>query len=117
MKIVLPIPHKCLSPNARSHWAVTMKHKKAARAEAYYQARIGLKTAPPRWTKATVKITWYSKTARHPDADNALASCKAYWDGLQDAGVVANDRGIRYEPIDFQVDRVAPGLVVEIEPT
>jgi len=41
-----------------------------------------------------VHVHWLCKGKRHPDPDNIISSLKSAFDGLQDAGVVANDRGL-----------------------
>lgn len=35
-------------------------------------------------------------------------------DGLQDAGVLADDRALRFEPIAFAVDRERPRVEIKI---
>jgi len=43
------------------------------------------------WAHCEVLVTMYHTTRRQRDADNALASLKSMYDGIQDAGVVPND--------------------------
>ena len=93
--IKLPWPDRKLSPNARCHWAVKSKCTKQHRALACITARQQCGT-PPKWKSAYywVKCTLGPKM-KTPDEDNLLSSLKAYRDGLQDAGIVVNDRGLR----------------------
>ena len=58
----------------------------------------------------------YHKTRRMRDADNAMASLKSMYDGIQDAGVVPNDTPeymVRREP-QFAVDKNQPRTEVII---
>lgn len=93
--IVLSHPPLPLRPNSRTHW-----RKKATAVKAY---RIAAKVAsiatlarrtPPLWERATVRVTWRCMKRIHPDPDNIVASLKAAFDGLADAGIVVNDRGL-----------------------
>jgi Holliday junction resolvase RusA-like endonuclease len=43
-----------------------------------------------------------------------LASCKAIFDGLADAGVVVNDAAFAYMPVLTDVDKSNPRVVVTI---
>jgi len=93
--IRLPWPDRKLSPNARCHWAVKSKCTKQHRALACIAARQQCGT-PPRWKSAYYSvICTLGPKMKTPDEDNLLSSLKAYRDGLQDAGVVVNDRGLR----------------------
>lgn len=115
MTITVSIPDPCLSPNARVHWAAKNGAKKSARDEAAMMARkeIGRGNAP-RWKRADVRIVWYRATLRQIDADNALARCKATMDGIADAGVIGDDRGFIYHPIQFEHDAETPRLQITI---
>lgn len=97
IEITLPHPGPALRPNGRAHWTDKHRATKAYRALAAAEARLVCGGNPPRWRKATVQIVWNSRTLRHPDPDNVVSSMKAALDGLQDAGVVANDRGLSPE--------------------
>ena len=67
--------------------------------------------AKPRWGRlvsAVVGVRWYAASSRSRDGDNALASLKAAFDGLADAGVVDNDSGITHLPVSFSIDLKRP---------
>lgn len=102
----LPIPDKCLSPNARTHRAVRWKAVKAARTAARKEAGRVLKDAqmdPPRWAKVRIQAAVFlSGRMKETDPDNLIASLKAYQDGLADAGIIANDKGAWPERPTFQ---------------
>lgn len=113
--ITLPIPNRVLSPNARSHWRVVAKAKAALRMEARCAAadRMDAQT-PPQWKRARVVVEWFTKTKRRPDEDNARSSLKAAFDGLQDAGILHNDRGLEHGPMVFAVDKANPRVVLTV---
>lgn len=114
--IEIQTPNRVLSPNARAHWRIVAKAKAALRAEAASLARSALGIDPdPLWKSAVVYVTWYTKTKRRPDEDNARSSLKAAFDGLEDAGVLDNDRGLRHEPMEFAVDKLNPRVVLRVK--
>lgn len=83
MIITLPWPPAALSPNARTHWSVLARAKKAYRAACAAQAQ----AQGARRIKADrlhLSLTFYPPTRRAYDLDNALARCKAGLDGLAD---------------------------------
>ena len=92
--IVLPLPKRVLSPNCPSFSvgggfakvAATKKYRRLAK-EAVEDECID--TAP--WGKVKVKATFFFKTKRERDTDNAMGSIKAVYDGIVDSGLVAND--------------------------
>ena len=91
IRISLPVPAKQLSPNARCHFMAKARITKQARATAAAMALAALSTRP-QWKRATVKAVWSFPDARRRDLDNLQASCKAYLDGLVDAGIIEDDR-------------------------
>jgi crossover junction endodeoxyribonuclease RusA len=109
--ITLPIPNRVLSPNARSHWRVVAKAKAALRLHAKCVATV---SDPPQWKRARVVVEWFTKTKRRPDEDNARSSLKAAFDGLQDAGILHNDRGLEHGPMVFAVDKANPRVVLTV---
>lgn len=116
--IELPLPPKEMRPNARCHWRAKMGPKKQQRHEAWLGAMSALNGArPPKWELAEVQATFYS--ARKSDSDNLVAWCKATSDGLEDAGIVANDSGFIWLPPKQVLDPKHDGkrgLVLTITP-
>ena len=114
--IVLPHPPAPLRPNARCHWAVKSKAVKSYRAFAKVLAiQAFANQPPPMWERASVQIIWRCRTLRHPDPDNILASLKAVFDGLQDAGVVANDKGLWPDRPMIETRAIWDEVVIKIE--
>lgn len=99
----LPLPGANCSPNSRAHWSKRHKslqllRESAAVMGAYELNRLNAER--PMWTAATVEATFHKpgKRSQLSDADNLIASLKAAFDGLQDAGIIANDRGLTHLP-------------------
>lgn len=121
MKITVsvPLPPNELSPNGRAHWAAAHREKRRQKLSAWAQATEAVGGAPPRWEHARVTTTYYVRDKRglKRDEDNALASLKAAFDGIAEAGVVANDRGLHHdERIRFEIDSENPRVEIVVEP-
>jgi crossover junction endodeoxyribonuclease RusA len=110
--IDLPLPRKATHPNARPHWAVKAKATKANRRDA---ALVAKQCAPAKpWEKATVQCSF--TLPRKQDADNLQAWCKAYFDGLQDGGIITNDSGLTHLPVTQTTGKgLRYGVVITIE--
>lgn len=113
--VELPWPARELSPNARGHWSVAAKAKKAyrARCRAIGEAA-GLKVLAAGKNGASVHLAFFPPDRRGRDQDNAIASMKAGLDGLADAMGVDDRRwdlsfAFSKEPV--------PGGVVVVEIT
>jgi len=115
--IEVPIPHRALNPNGRSHWRAKSSLTSIERQTARLTAMSWLNERmldPPRWAAATIQCTFYFATKRRRDKDNAEASLKATRDGLADAGIVANDAAFTSLPPTLLVDKLRPRVVIEI---
>lgn len=97
LTVDLPWPARNLHPNARPHWSEKARSAKAARFAAREMAKhIGKIEAD------TVKVTCIFSPPppkRNRDADNLLAACKAYFDGVADAIGVDDSRFRHQEPV------------------
>ena len=65
---------------------------------------------PPGWLPSAYEVTWFFWGGAGPDADNALACCKAYLDGCADA-LGLNDRVLDCAGILRVKDRGLEGKV------
>lgn len=116
MIVTLPWPDKKLSPNARQHWGALATAKKAARAEANWQALADL-PAQVRQDIAEgagripIQVTFFPPDNRRRDDDNMVAAFKASRDGLADA-LLVDDR--RFRPHYVFADPEKPGRI-EVE--
>lgn len=102
--IRLPLPYPTLQPNARVHWATRARDVQRYRKQAWAVAFSISKGAKARWPRATAQATFHFSTRRRRDRDNLLASLKAAFDGLVDAGVIADDSGLTHLPVIVAVD-------------
>ena len=95
LTIFLPLPKAALFPNARVHWRVRWRETKLARRLACEAAKAALvKEWPPRWPSASLHVKFTLPGQLRHDPANLMRSLKAYEDGLQDAGIIENDRGL-----------------------
>jgi Holliday junction resolvase RusA-like endonuclease len=117
--IILPLPPKALSPNCTvatpggrfTKATATRRYRRLAK-EAVEAENI--ETVP--WKKVTVKATFFWKHKRRRDPDNANSSLKAAYDGIVDAGLVADDdyeHMVRLPPC-FTYDHYCPRVVLTI---
>lgn len=110
-------PGRVLSPNSRSHWSAKQRVVRASRTRARLLMLKEKREAeamcllPAGWKPAQYDITWYYWGGTGPDADNALASCKAYLDGCCDA-LGVNDRALDCAGIHRVKDRAQDGTVL-----
>lgn len=76
----LPFPAKCLWPNGRAHWGTKSK----AFAKHKHWAYLEMRSKNPDFPYG--RVSWHifirPKTKHVIDADNAIASMKAYADGI-----------------------------------
>lgn len=93
----LPWPAKDLHPNSRPHYMAKARAVKAARRAASLMAKPLGKIDPE-----AVKVTCIFSpppVKRNRDADNLLAACKAYFDGIADAIGVDDSRFKHQAPV------------------
>ncbi len=99
--VELPWPSPGLSPNSSGiHWAEKGRQVKEARQLAFvtFHNAVNKNESRPMWKVARYSVLCIlAKGRRVPDDDNLLASLKAYRDGMQDAGIVSNDRRLHLE--------------------
>jgi crossover junction endodeoxyribonuclease RusA len=116
IRLQLSLPPRVLWPNARTHWFGKARATKAYR----FAAGVNAKAAtPPGWTMptaASVQCDFYFRDRRRRDRDNLLAALKAAFDGLADAGVVADDSALTYLPISIGYDRERPRVEITVTP-
>jgi crossover junction endodeoxyribonuclease RusA len=83
--IVLPWPHKDLSPNSRKHRMAVAPLRKAARACAAWECKgAKMNFAHLAETGLHLRITFNPPDRRRRDLDNMLASIKSHLDGVAD---------------------------------
>lgn len=116
----LPLPPAEAGGNDRGHSIVRSMVRKQMKRDAYFVARTQINAYlwpwQP-WTLVVITYRWYGKTLRMPDPDNVIARCKAYLDGIVEAGLIADDSRahVSFAPVVYEKDKNNPRLVVEIE--
>ena len=113
MVVVLSLPPRELSPNARPHWAAKARAVRQYREAAYLLALAEQPARPMR--RARVTATFFFRDKRRRDGDNLLASLKPAFDGLADAGIVADDSAMIHMPVEQRVDRQNPRVEIAVE--
>lgn len=87
--IVLSFGRPPLNLNQRMHWARKAELTRDIRQEVATKARpLKAQFAPG---PITVLFHWQPKDNRRRDSDNPVLTAKACWDGIVDAGIVADD--------------------------
>jgi Holliday junction resolvase RusA-like endonuclease len=115
--ITLPLPAKCLSPNAKPHRMQLARTKAVHRDRARWATYDALAGKVPRWARATIQAIFYHAQQRVRDQTNLLGSLKAYEDGIVDAGLLLDDEGVTWLPAIKQIDRDNPRVVLTITRT
>jgi len=96
LTILLPVPHRALSPNAkRVHWAAKRRYVRAHRLRALEELEkqvgsVGVIENPGMLivlVKTKSKDNYKSGVWNVQDRDNLHGACKAYIDGLADSGL------------------------------
>lgn len=111
--ITVALPSKEVSQNARVHFMARARATLKQRTEAGVACLAASKSSP-RWKKATLSIVAFFKTKRWPDPMNFIGSLKATADGIEDAGIVANDSGLWPTRPVFATDKSNPRVVLTI---
>ena len=95
LQIVLDLPPRALQPNSRPHFRVKAEAKKKATQLARDMCLTEMKDQGivGGWEAAWCQATFFLK--RKMDRDNLGAWLKAYQDGFQRAGLLANDDAVQ----------------------
>ena len=117
--IVLPLPARVLQPNC-TVGSIGGRFMKASATKRYrlvtcVEVELNrIETAP--WSKVSVKVTFFHTAKRRRDEDNAIGSLKAVYDGIVDAGLVADDdwEHMSREAPRFRIDKKHPRVELTI---
>ena len=101
MLIVIPdIPPASLRGNSRAgHWGQRNADRKAWRELGWAIGKEKLSEYDPLSTPVAVSLRVWMR--RRIDLDNLLIGYKPLWDGLEDSGLLANDRLIESMTIEY----------------
>lgn len=111
--IAIGIPNRCLSPNARPHWAQKNKAKQVVRDEVITRLREAI-AEDQHWPACRIDVAWYGETKQvlRMDSDNIWGSLKTHRDCLEQHGLVKNDNTVRMGKIHVEVDVENPCVVL-----
>jgi crossover junction endodeoxyribonuclease RusA len=116
-RIILPLPGKWLKPNT-TIGTMNGRMAKATATKKYREAACeAARNADPNFgplKAATVQCFFYHKDGRSRDKDNLLASMKAAFDGLADAGWVTDDRDFTHLPVKDNKDKDRPRVEIVV---
>lgn len=117
--VTVAIPSRVLSPNARAHWSMVMKAKRAARVEAWAAVQVAMheQSVTGKWKAAECRVVWFARDSRRRDRDNLLATLKATFDGLVDGGLLVDDAGLTHLPLAVEVDSKRPRVELHLKET
>jgi Holliday junction resolvase RusA-like endonuclease len=110
--ITLPVPSKRLHPNDRSVWQARLRPKRLARTLASLVA--GQQRPKEPLDAPACRIIWKVNTKRRRDTDNLVAWCKAYTDGLTDAGIWADDSRVTWVPPAIEYEKGCEARIVYV---
>ncbi len=115
--IVLDLPPKELNPNSRAFWRVKRLAVKSYREHAKIESMVAARryNLYDSFREVKIQAAFYRARNVPMDGDNALAMLKPAFDGLQDAGIVTNDRQITHLPVLFFKDVESPRVELRIE--
>lgn len=103
--VEVPVPAEILRPNGR-----TTNHRARSAAVKRYRLACGVlalgairrqRIEPPAWVRVTIEPRFRTMGPKWDDG-NAIAALKAAEDALQDAGILKNDRGVRWVSPTFE---------------
>ena len=97
-------PARPLWKNARVDWRVKAKHTAQIRNEAAWAATARLRELlelRPLWNRAACCILGAYRGTRPPDRSNLVHALEGAFDGLQDAGVIRDDRGLVFPWVEW----------------
>lgn len=113
--IVMPLPPRELSPNARVHWKTRARRTKEYRRCAFLVtcAAGGRKLG---WPRAIAQATFYWPNRCRRDIRNAEHSLKAAYDGLVDAQLILDDSSdvLTHNETKFDLDPRKPRVEIRL---
>lgn len=117
--VILPMPDSILSghANGNNKWKIIGLTKKM-RERAFMEGKVAMGRKET-YAKATVSYRFCVKTNTRQDTENMRHRCKAYVDGLVDAGVMAGDHWQVLEsgPATVEIDKENPRVEITVKPT
>ena len=91
------LAHQSLRGNSNAHWTLRSKHRKAMRTEAERLGKEWIADNPDMEFPIDgddIHVAYVFQCPRVMDLDNLIPGMKSFLDGLEDAGVIGNDRDV-----------------------
>ena len=110
----IPLPPHEVRNNARCHYRAKAAKIKFYRRLTMYAAREAAGWKKPMWLKASAKVVAYFPTVQHMDPTNLLDALKGPFDGLEDAGIIVNDRELWPERPVIHTKQTNPRIEITI---
>jgi Holliday junction resolvase RusA-like endonuclease len=110
----IPLPPHEVRNNARCHYRVKAAKIKFYRRLAMYAAREAAGWKKPMWLKASAKVVAFFPTAQRMDPTNLLDALKGPFDGLEDAGIIVNDKNLWPERPVLHTKQTNPRIEITI---
>ncbi len=114
LTVRLPFPDPKLSPNGRHHYLVKNAAFQAAKDGAVVAIRATGAVVAGREQPIRMIAHFRCPDKRRRDLDNLLASIKPYIDALVQCGVIDDDNLIEEILLRKTIDRLDPGLTLEV---
>ena len=111
-----PLPSNKLGQNSRGHWSSKAGETAKYRALICLLAKKALVGDKPMWEKANVRLIAHFPTLAFPDPINFYDRMKAAFDGLQDAGLLKDDKNLWPNGGEFHKDAANPRVVIVVTP-
>lgn len=112
--VVVPWPHRYLSPNSRVNWKAKCQISRRARKVGSLLAKeifgCGFK-ASPQDKRICVKLITHAYDRRQRDEDNIIASLKPWLDGIAD-GINVNDAAFHFLPLEVGSTKRPPDIEI-----
>jgi crossover junction endodeoxyribonuclease RusA len=109
--IKLPVPPIELSPNGRCHWSRKQRLTRSAKARASFETLQAL-NGGPKPCPVGYSLHYYWKSTQRDD-DNAIASAKAYLDGICSV-LGIDDKNVRFRQLTHSRDSKRPRLEITL---
>ena len=106
-----PWPPRELSPNARVHWAMLARVKRAYKEACGWTIRAAIQAPWHLGSPVTAQVTFVCD-GRRRDADNHLAMLKPLWDALVEMGVLVDDNKDALKILEPRWERGKPKRVI-----
>ena len=114
--ITLPLPDSSMSGHAKGHWRGSANRTKLARNHAHVLALAAGVPASP-FLQAVINFEFFVPDLCRRDTMNMMHGCKAYVDGIVDAGVMVDDdwKILAVGKTTVSVDRDNPRVEITIQ--